>query len=61
MNFWQYTFSFLFTRHPVTGVRYLSKQRLYVFLAGISLVLVALTIIAILGAPIEYTNQPPRL
>lgn len=56
MNFWQYLFSFLYARHPETGVRYISKARVYVFASGLCLIAVALLIISILQTPIEYVN-----
>lgn len=57
MTFWQYIFSFLFARHPETGVRYLSRPRLYVFLSGLAFFGVSLLIIAILQTPIEYVRN----
>lgn len=57
MSFLRYIFSFLYARHPETGVWYLSMPRVYVFGAGTLLLLVALIIISILQTPIEYINS----
>ncbi len=55
MSFFKFTFSFLFVRNWYTGERELSRPRLAVFCGGIFLILLALTMISILQAPVEYT------
>ena len=54
MGFIKFTFSFLFVRNWYTGEKELSRPRLAVFFGGIFLVLLALTMISILQAPVEY-------
>ncbi len=56
MSFWRYIFSFLYARHPETGQWYVSMSRVYVFVSGIFLVLVALGIVWMLQMPIEYVK-----
>ncbi|MFW6209955.1 MAG: hypothetical protein ACOC4E_00505 [Patescibacteria group bacterium] len=54
MDFLKFAFSFLFVRNWHTGVKELSRLRVAVFCAGLFLLLLALTIVAILGLPTEY-------
>ena len=54
MNFFRFAFSFLFVRNWHTGEMELSRSRMAIFCAGIFLILLALTIISILQAPLEY-------
>lgn len=54
MSFWRFAFSFLFIRNWHTGEMELSRPRLALLCAGIFLLLLALTIITILQAPVEY-------
>lgn len=57
-SFWQFAFSFLYTRNWHTGEFELSRARTAVFCAGIFLVLLALTLINFLQAPIVvYADQ----
>jgi hypothetical protein len=53
MSFWRYVFSFLFVRNWHTGEMELSRTRMTLFCALLFLVLLALTIITILQAPVE--------
>lgn len=54
MSFVKFTFSFLFVRNWHTGEQELSRPRLALFCGGIFLVLLAITMIVILQAPVEY-------
>jgi len=54
MQFIKFTFSFLFVRNWHTGEMELSRPRFVLFCCGIFLLLLALTIISILQAPVEY-------
>jgi hypothetical protein len=54
MDFIKFTFSFLFVRNWHTGEKELSRSRLAIFCAGLFLVMLALTIIAFLQAPVTY-------
>ena len=54
MNFIRYVFSFLYVRDWHTGKMELSRPRVSIFCAGIFLVFLALTMISILQAPVEY-------
>lgn len=54
MSFWKFTFSFLYVRNWDTGVKELSRPRVALFCGGLFLLMLALTIISILQAPIEY-------
>jgi hypothetical protein len=54
MSFFKFTFSFLFVRNWHTGERELSRSRLALFFGGIFLVLLAVTIIVVLQAPVDY-------
>lgn len=56
MTFWRFVFSFLYTRDWHTGQVELSRPRLVIFLSIIFLLLLALTIISILQAPVEYVR-----
>lgn len=53
-SFFQFMFSFLFVRNWYSGEIELSRSRMSLFCAGIFLILLALTIITILQAPVEY-------
>lgn len=55
MEFLKFAFSFLYVRNWHTGAKELSRLRVAVFCAGLFLLLLALTIVAILGMPTEYT------
>ncbi len=57
MSFIKFTFSFLFVRNWHTGHRELSRPRLAVFCGGLFLVLLAVTMIMILEAPVEYISS----
>ncbi len=54
MSFWRFAFSFLFVRNWHTGEMELSRPRMALFCAGLFLLLLALTIISVLQAPVEY-------
>jgi hypothetical protein len=54
MSFVKFTFSFLFVRNWHTGEKELSRPRLALFCGGIFLVMLAVTMIIILQAPVEY-------
>jgi hypothetical protein len=54
MTFWHFVFSFLFIRNWHTGERELSRPRMALFAGGIFLVLLALTLISFLQAPVIY-------
>jgi len=57
MNFIKFAFSFLYVRNWHTGEKELSRSRMAIFCAGIFLVLLALTLISFLQAPVEYRVQ----
>lgn len=54
MSFLRFAFSFLFVRNWHNGEMELSRPRLALFCACIFLIMLALTIISILQAPVEY-------
>jgi hypothetical protein len=54
MTFWRFVFSFLYTRNWHNGQMEISRSRLALLSAAIFLTILALTLIAILQAPIEY-------
>ena len=54
MNFFKFAFSFLYVRNWHTGERELSRSRITLFCAGLFLILLALTMISFLQAPVEY-------
>ena len=54
MSFIRFVFSFLFVRNWHTGAKELSRSRMALFCAALFLVLLALTMIAFLQAPVEY-------
>lgn len=56
MTFWHFVFSFLYIRNWHTGVRELSRPRVALLAAGIFLVLLALTLISFLQAPVFYES-----
>lgn len=56
MSFFKFAFSFLFVRNWHTGEMELSRPRFALFCGGLFLLLLALTIISILQAPVEYTR-----
>ncbi len=55
MTFWQFVFSFLYTRNWHTGKKELSRPKVALFLGSIILVVLALTLINFLQAPVVYT------
>ena len=55
MTFVRYIFSFLFVRNWHTGEMELSRPRVSIFCAALFLILLALTMIYILQAPVEYS------
>jgi len=54
MGFFRFAFSFLYVRNWHTGQMELSRSRLAVFCCGMFLFLLALTLITILQAPVEF-------
>lgn len=56
MVFWRFVFSFLYVRNWHTGKPELSRERVTLFCAGLFLVILALTIIAFLQAPLHYVT-----
>lgn len=56
MSFFRFAFSFLFVRNWNSGDMELSRPRLALFCGGIFLLLLALTIISVLQAPVTYTS-----
>ncbi len=54
MGFFRFTFSFLYVRNWHTGKMELSRPRLAIFCCGLFLLLLSLTLISILQAPVEY-------
>lgn len=54
MSFLKFAFSFLYVRDWNTGKMELSRPRVALFAAGIFLLLLALAIISILEASVEY-------
>lgn len=55
MTFWRFVFSFLFVRNWHTGEMELSRPRVALFFATLFLMVLAITLITILQAPVEYT------
>lgn len=56
MSFFRFVFSFLFVRNWYTGEMELSRPRLVLFFVGIFLLMLALTIISVLQAPVIHTT-----
>lgn len=54
MNFIRFIFSFLYVRNWYTGEMEISRPRVALFSAALFLFMLALTMIAILQAPVEY-------
>jgi hypothetical protein len=54
MDFWQFVFRFLYVRNWYTGKMELSRPRVLIFSSGVFLLLLALTIVTLLQAPVEY-------
>jgi len=54
MNFLKFAFSFLYVRNWHTGEKELSRPRLTLFFSVLFLILLALTIISVLQAPLYY-------
>jgi hypothetical protein len=54
MSFIKFVFSFLFVRNWHSGELELSRSRMAIFCAILFLVLLALTMISFLQAPVEY-------
>ena len=54
MNFWRFVFSFLYTRNWHNGQMELSRPRVALLAAFLFLLVLALALISILQAPIEY-------
>lgn len=56
MAFIKYIFSFLYVRNWHTGKLELSRPRLSIFFAILFLILLAMTMILFLQAPVEYIS-----
>lgn len=56
MSFIKFAFSFLYVRNWHTGERELSRPRLAIFCGCVFLVLLSITMIVILQAPVEYRS-----
>lgn len=54
MSFWQFVFSFLYSRNWHTGKHELSRPRVALFAAGLFLVILACALISFLQAPVVY-------
>ncbi len=54
MSFWRFVFSFLYIRNWHNGQMELSRSRVALLAASIFLTILAITLITILQAPIEY-------
>ncbi len=54
MRFFKFAFSFLYVRNWHSGQMELSRPRFILFCAGLFLLLLALTIISFLQAPVVY-------
>jgi len=54
MSFWQFVFSFLYSRNWHTGKQELSRPRVALFAAGLFLVVLAFALISFLQAPVVY-------
>ncbi|MCA9355251.1 hypothetical protein KC865_01730 [Candidatus Kaiserbacteria bacterium] len=57
MSFFRFAFSFLYTRNWHTGEMEISRPRLALFCGAIFLLMLALTIISFLQAPVVYTAK----
>lgn len=55
MDFLSFVFSFLYTRNWYSGKMELSRARLYVFTAGLFLILLGMVIVAFLQTPVSYS------
>lgn len=55
MTFVRFIFSFLYVRNWHTGEMELSRPRVSIFCAAVFLIFLALTMIYILQAPVEYS------
>ena len=54
MTFWRFIFSFLYIRDWHTGQMEISRPRVALFSALLFLIVLALTLITVLQAPIDY-------
>ena len=54
MSFIKFAFSFLYVRNWHSGKRELSRPRVALFCSGLFLLLLGLTIISVLQAPVTY-------
>jgi hypothetical protein len=54
MSFIKFAFSFLYVRNWYTGEKELSRPRVALFCGALFLIMLALTIIAVLQAPVTY-------
>ncbi len=57
MGFWRFVFSFLYIRNWHNGQMELSRSRVALLFASIFLMVLAITLITILQAPVEYTAR----
>lgn len=58
MSFLKFAFSFLYVRNWHNGKKELSRPRLTLFCGVLFLVMLALTIISVLQAPVVYVSTP---
>ncbi|MCB9810263.1 hypothetical protein H6781_01530 [Candidatus Nomurabacteria bacterium] len=58
MSFFKFAFSFLYVRNWNSGEMELSRPRLALFCGMLFLIMLALTIISILQAPVVYVANP---
>jgi len=56
MNFIRFIFAFLYVRNWHTGKRELSRERVTLFMGGLLITLIALTLIAFLQSPLYYAT-----
>lgn len=54
MSFWRYIFSFLYVRNWYTGRQELSRPRLFIFISGLVMLLIAILIVTYLQAGVVY-------
>ena len=58
-SFVRFVFAFLYVRNWYTGEMELSRPRVALFASALFLIMLAITMIAALQAPVEYIVTPP--
>lgn len=58
-SFIRFVFAFLYVRNWYTGEMELSRPRVALFSSALFLIMLAITIIAVLQAPVEYLATQP--